>query len=166
MSCVYNTHLESKRVQYYTMAIFGLLHTGFTIMLVIRFNDWNDDLPGRCYITSKAVSAHPVHPSHDKVYVGITSYYVYISIITVTISCRMPTMRLLYQKFMFPMGTLLSLLNMYTLLTLRISNEPLLDNTALENEWGFGQVVAMLMLAATLLECARSFEGKRTFAEA
>ena len=148
------------------MAIFGLLYTGFTIMLGIRFNGWNDDSPGRCYITSKAVSAHPKQPVDDQIYLGALSFYVDISIVTVTILWRMPSMRLLSQKLIVTMGTLMSLLNVYTLVALRTSNEPLLEDAALENEWGFGQVVAIMMLAATLLECARGLEGKLTFAEA
>ena len=79
---------------------------------------------------------------------------------------RKPITRLYYQKITITTNTLQFLLHVYTLVALRISNEPLLGNAALENEWGFDQVVAIMMLAATLLECARGFEGKLTFAEA
>ena len=166
MSCVYDTHLESKRVRYYTMAIFGLLYTGFTIMLGVRFNDWNDASPGRCYNASKVALSNAKHPLVDQVYLGVTSFYVFGLMVIATILCREPITRLYYQETIITTSTLQFLLHVYTLVALRISNEPLLDNAALENEWGFGQVVAIMMLAATLLECARGFEGKLTFAEA
>ena len=166
MSCVYDTHLESKRVRYYTVAIFGLLYTGFTIMLGVRLNDWNDALPGRCYSTLRVALPNAKHPFVDQVYLGVTSFYVYCLMVVATIICRIPMVRLYYQKTIVMTGTLQFLLHVYTLVALRISNEPLLDHPAIENEWGFGQVVAMMMLAATLLECARGFEGEFTFAEA
>ena len=135
-------------------------------MLGIRLNDWNDALPGRCYSASRIATPNAKHPLVDQIYLGVTSFYVFALMVTATILCRKPITRLYCQKTIVTTGTLQFLLHVYTLAALRISNEPLLDNAALENEWGFGQVVAMMMLAATLLECARGFEGKLTFAEA
>ena len=165
MSCVYDTQLESKRVRYYTMTIFGLLYLGFTIMLGVRLNDWNNASPGRCYSASRVALPNAKHPLVDQVYLGVTSFYVYCLMVSATILCRIPSERLYYQKTIVTTGTLQFLLHVYSLVALRISNEPLLDNAALENEWGFGQVVAVMMLAATLLECARGFEGKFTIAK-
>ena len=164
MSCVYDTHLESKRVRYSTMVIFILLYSGFTIMLGIRLNDWNDDSPGGCYITSTISKGTP--PDTVQKYLGATSVYVCLCMVTVIMLCRRPSMRLYYQNNLFVMSTFLFILHVYTMVVLRIHNEPLLDNSAIENEWGFGQVVAIMMLAATLLECAKGFEGKLTFVEA
>ena len=165
MSCVYDGHLESKHVRYYSIGIFGLLYLGFTIMLGIRLNGWNDALPGRCYITSKIALPGAKHPYVDQIYLGITSLYVYSLMSGATILCRMPGQRLYWQKTIIIVGTMQFILHVYTIVALRISNQPLLDNIALEDEWGFGQVIAIVMLAATLLECAKGLEGKLTVAK-
>ena len=160
MSCVYDTNLESKRVRYFSIAVFGLLYTGFTIMLGVRLNDWNDAIPGRCYSTSKIALPNAKHPLVDQVYLGLTSFYVCSLMYIATMLCRIPSQRLYHQKEIIVIGALQFILHLYTLVALRASNEKLLDNAALENEWGFGQVIAIIMLAATLLECAKDFEGK------
>ena len=135
-------------------------------MLGVRLNDWNDASPGRYYNTSKVALPNAKHPLVDQVYLGVTSFYVYILMGAATTLYITPIIRLYYQIYVVTTSTLQFLLHVYTLVALRISNEPLLDNAALENEWGFGQVVAIMMLAATLLECAIGFEGKLTFVDA
>ncbi len=162
MSCVYETQLEGKRVRYVSIGIFGLLYTGFTIMLGIRLNDWNDALPGRCYRTSRIALPTAKHPFVDQIYLGFTSFYVYCLMVVTIMLCRTPSTRLYYQKNVITVGILQFVLHVYTLVALRISNQPLLDNVALEDEWGFGQVIALVMLVATLLECAKGLEGKDT----
>lgn len=51
-------------------------------------------------------------------------------------------------------------LHLYFLIRLRVSNEPLLQEGSTENEWGFGQIYALISSAAILTECVRSFDGK------
>ncbi|KAI0012747.1 hypothetical protein F4779DRAFT_566716 [Xylariaceae sp. FL0662B] len=46
-------------------------------------------------------------------------------------------------------------LHNYTLFQLRISNEPYLSGDS-ENEWGFGQIIALVLLASVVLECVRA----------
>lgn len=78
---------------------------------------------------------------------------------TAIILCRVPERRLYQQKSVVVAGTLQFIVHVYTLVALRLSNQSLLDNIALEESWGFGQVIAVVMLAATLLECAKALEG-------
>lgn len=49
-------------------------------------------------------------------------------------------------------------LHLYSVLALRISNQHLLAGES-ENTWGFGQIVALVMLAQTFIECLRAFKG-------
>lgn len=158
MSCVYDSHLESQHVRYFCISTFGLLYLGFTIMLGIRLNDWNDEIPGRCYRVSNVALPNAKHPYIDHIYLGVTSSYVFFQLIAGTILCRVPDTRLYWQKTIILVGTLQFVLHVYILVALRISNQPLLDNVALEDQWGFDQVIAIIMLSATLLECAKSFE--------
>lgn len=160
MSCVYDSHLESQHVRYFCISIFGLLYFGFTIMLGIRLNDWNDEVPGRCYRVSNIALPNSKHPYVDQIYLGVTASYVFSLLILATTICRVPSTRLYWQKSIILVGTLQFVLHVYTLVALRISNQPLLDNVALEDQWGFGQVIAVIMLFATLLECAKSVEGE------
>jgi hypothetical protein len=49
-------------------------------------------------------------------------------------------------------------LHLYSVLALRISNQHLLSGES-ENTWGFGQIVALVMLAQTFIECLRASKG-------
>ncbi len=44
-------------------------------------------------------------------------------------------------------------------IALRISNQSLLEDASLEEAWGFGQVLALVIFGSTLVECAKSLEG-------
>ena len=49
--------------------------------------------------------------------------------------------------------------HVYTVFTLRIANEDRLDGDS-ENNWGFGQVVALALLTSSVLQCIRTVIGK------
>ena len=49
-------------------------------------------------------------------------------------------------------------LHLYSVFALRVSNEHLLTGES-ENAWGFGQIVALVMLAQTFIECFRGIKG-------
>ncbi|KAH7256294.1 hypothetical protein BKA59DRAFT_69444 [Fusarium tricinctum] len=54
-------------------------------------------------------------------------------------------------------------LHLYMVIALRVGNESLLSGDS-ENTWGFGQIVALILCAATLLECVRGVsEYRKTF---
>ncbi len=129
-------------------------------MLGIRLNDWNDEIPGRCYRTSNIATPHAKHPLVDQVYLGITSFYVFDLMLVCVSFCRVRSTRLRWQKEIIYVGILQFILHVYILVALRTANQPLLDNAALEDQWGFAQVIAIMMLVATLLECAKSVEGE------
>ncbi len=129
-------------------------------MLGIRLNDWNDDIPGRCYRTSNIATPHAKHPLVDQVYLGVTSLYVFSLMFSGLVSCRVPNKILRWHMQLILVSVLQFILHVYILVALRTANQPLLDNAALEDQWGFAQVIAIMMLVATLLECARSGEGE------
>ncbi len=129
-------------------------------MLGIRLNDWNDDIPGRCYGTSNIATPHAKHPLVDQVYLGVTSLYVFSLMFSALVSCRVPNRKLRWHMQLILVSVLQFILHVYILVALRTANQPLLDNAALEDQWGFAQVIAIMMLVATLLECAKSVEGE------
>lgn len=53
----------------------------------------------------------------------------------------------------------------YMIYALRSSNEGYLSGNS-ENEWGFGQIVALVLVAAMLLECFKALVGKITISPA
>ena len=130
-------------------------------MFGIRLNDWDDDISGRCYSTSGIASSNARHPLVDQIYLGVTSFYVLALAQVAMIDCRAPSRRLYSQKTIIVTGALQFVLHVYTLVALRVSNQPLLDSS-LEDQWGFAQVLALVMLGSTLLECTRSLEGENS----
>jgi hypothetical protein len=44
-------------------------------------------------------------------------------------------------------------------IAMRAVNEGRLTGNS-ENAWGFGQIVALILMFATILECVRGFSGK------
>jgi hypothetical protein len=49
-------------------------------------------------------------------------------------------------------------LHLYSVVALRVSNQSHLQGDS-ENAWGFGQIVAMVLFGATLVECWKGYEG-------
>lgn len=139
-------------MRYFSISTFGLLYIGFAIMLGIRLDCWNNSLPGKCYRASKIALPNAKHPFVDQIYLGVTCFYVFCLMSTAKLLCRVYEQRLYQQKSIIVAGTLQFIVHVYTLVALLISNQSLLDNIALEESWGFGQVIAMVMLAATTLE--------------
>ena len=92
--CSYDYRVEKSGVRYISIGVFGLLYTGFTIMFGIRLNNWNDQIPGRCYSTSGIASPNAKHPLVDQIYLGLTSLYVLGIAQAAMVYCQVPIMRL------------------------------------------------------------------------
>lgn len=50
-------------------------------------------------------------------------------------------------------------LHLYMAITIRKASERFLEGDS-ENHWGFGQIVALVLCAATCIECIRGYSGK------
>lgn len=146
-------------MRYCSIALFLLLYLTFVIMFGIRLNDWDDSTPGQCYSTSRIAVPDGHHPIGDQIYLGITSFYCFALLVTATIESRSPGQRNIEQKAVITMGSLQFVLHVYTAISLRISNQSLLDNPSVEENWGFGQILAVVMLGATLIQCGACLEG-------
>ena len=95
----------------------------------------------------------------DQIYLGITSLYCFCLIFGAAIESRRPGQRDNAQKTVIGMGSLQFILHVYTAISLRISNQDLLDDPSLEEQWGFGQILAVVMLGATVVQCGTCLEG-------
>ena len=146
-------------MRYCSIAIFLMLYLTFVIMFGIRLNDWDDSTPGQCYSTSRIAVPDGLHPVGDQIYLGITSFYCIGLLSAATIESRMPSRRDSAQKTVILMGSLQFILHVYMAISLRISNQSLLDDPSLEEQWGFGQILAVVMLGATVVQCGTCLEG-------
>lgn len=157
--CAYDNHLEGQHVRYISIGVFAVLYTAFAIIFGIRLNEWNDELPGRCFNASKIALPNARHPAVDQIYLGVTSFYVFGLLIVATVYCRAESLRAESQKSVLVVGLIQFILHVYMVIALRVSNQSLLNDASLEEEWGFGQVLALVMFGSTLIECAKSWEG-------
>ena len=139
--------------------MFLLLYLTFVIMFGIRLNDWDDSTPGQCYSTSRIAVPDGLHPIGDQIYLGITSFYCYALLFWATIESRTPGQRDQAQIVVLIMGSLQFVLHVYMAISLRVSNQSLLDNPSVEEKWGFGQILAVVMLGATVIQCGACLEG-------
>lgn len=48
-------------------------------------------------------------------------------------------------------------LHLYFIIRLRLTNEPLLSNGSDENDWGFGQIYALIMSAGLVVDCCKGY---------
>ena len=147
-------------MRYCSIAILLLLYLAFVVMFGVRLNDWDDSTPGQCYSTSRIAIPDGLHPVGDQIYLGITSFYCFALLSAATIESRLPSLRDNAQKTVIVMGLLQFILHVYMAISLRISNQSLLDNPSLEQKWGFGQLLAVVMLGATVVQCGTCLEGR------
>ena len=117
-------------------------------------------MPGQCYSTSRVALVNAKHPYVDQIYLGVASFYCFFLLICAIIYCRIPKMRAEYQQTAIVVGLAQFILHLYIAISLRISNQSLLNDPSLEEQWGFGQVLAVVMLGATIIQCAKCLEGK------
>ena len=145
--------LLGQKVRFGFIGLSILFYLAFTIRFGVRLNDWDDSIPGRCYYAGSIASPHAKHPRVDKIYLGITQLYLIILIGLSTTND--PTWR----AGIYPPAIMQFIVHAYMMIALRVSNSNLLNDAPSEKSWGFGQVLALVMLGTTLVECAKSLEG-------
>lgn len=155
--CAYGDQIKGQGVRYISIGIFGIFYIAFTIMLGIRLNQWNDRIPGQCFNASKIALPNARHPYVDQIYLGVTSFYLFGLLLNI-VQPRIIGISTV-QEGILTISIAQFILHVYMVISLRISNHSLLKDASLEQEWGFGQVLALVMLGSTLMECARSLEG-------
>ncbi|KAK0641424.1 hypothetical protein B0T16DRAFT_419812 [Cercophora newfieldiana] len=149
--------------------IFAVLHLAFSILYGRALQRWDWTTPGRCYNTR--LIAHPAasHPYVDKIYLGMTCFYMQAFLIMCVVTwlgSRDGAASNGYDsddedvRFWAPiviMGALYQYpLHLYSTVALRVSNEGLLEGDS-ENSWGFGQVIALVLVVDTLIKCGTAY---------
>lgn len=158
-----------------SVAIFGfaVLYLVFSIIFGISLEKWDDDAPGKCYVTRGIALPDASHPYVDRVYLGITSLYLFssltISVFVALMGSPVPNnvrtgaasngveIPFMYTiaYFRWSIVTLAMLqypLHLYMVITMRTVNRGSLGGDS-EDSWGFGQIVALTMLGFTIAKC-------------
>jgi len=76
------------------------------------------------------------------------------------IYCRIPRLRVKFQRDIIAVGLLQFILYVYMVISVRVSNHGLLNDASLKGQWGFGQILALIMAGSTIVESVESLEGQ------
>lgn len=191
------------------MVVFGVLYLVFAILFGGHLGRWDDNVPGRCYNTRYLALPDAHHPLVDKIYLGVTCFYMFgalnFALILAISRCEVdqawgmlrPVIEYckvfasitdrfsrfpgigswadqqgLQSIIWYPFELQIALaranlvlttamlqlpLHLYFIIRLRLSNEPLLSNGSDENQWGFGQIYALIMSAGLVVECCKGY---------
>lgn len=162
-----NIFLRSRRGNFRRTCagmLFCVLYLVFSALFgrALQFWDWNE--PGKCYDTSLLAMPSASHPYVDVIYLGVTCFFMFVS-------CSVPVYVLLFmttgdvEEAEERAETVLILsfvqypLHLYSVVALRVSNGRLLEGDS-EDTWGFGQVVALVLLGAVLARCVYGVFGE------
>jgi len=156
--------MDGKHIRLILMSLWGVLYIVFVALFGTHLQSWDYNKPGHCYDTSKIALPSSSHPTVDIVYLSITCLYVFTNFIP-AISCfdlndtdDNPE-RLKVQLYV--LGPVLGQLplHIYFISAIRSVNEPLLNSGSSEQEWGFGQIVPMILLANNIIALIDGIQG-------
>ncbi|KAI1743038.1 hypothetical protein F4680DRAFT_410861 [Xylaria scruposa] len=135
-------------------SIFAFLsfHLAFVVLFGLKLQSWDDNVLGRCYRPQVTPLQFATHPLADRVYLGTTASFSFVSFaFTFRATTRVADMT----SHIVIFALILYLIYVYMLVTIRQSNEAYLSGNS-ENEWEFGQVVALVLVTSVLLESFRT----------
>ena len=146
--------------------LWGLFFLTYVILFGVRLRSWDNAIEGHCYSTDKLARPGDPHPKVDNIYITITCLYLFSTLVyclqgemlkvNEEIASRLRKYRayhvLVIAMLQFPLHT-------YSVIALRIANEKLLKSGNVEQQWGFGQVAAILLLGGNLVVLLNHFQG-------
>jgi len=160
------------------VAIFAIFYLAYVILFGIKLNQWKTDELGHCYRYNYTALPHSSHPQVDKVYLGITCFYMVLLLIMCFVVAQVDSKADYIGKIFWPHDSdghfwvrflawamrvwlvftaLLQFpLHLYMVIALRAANEKYLEvEEDSEQTWGFGQVVALVLVIPVLREYIR-----------
>jgi hypothetical protein len=75
--CSFAHRKNQKIYRYNGVLIFSTLYLIFAIIFGKRLEEWDYNVPGACYNTHLIAESHASHPFVDRIYLGITCYYMF-----------------------------------------------------------------------------------------
>jgi hypothetical protein len=171
------------------VAVFSIFYLSYVILFGLALNKWNPDELGHCYRYHLVALPDSSHPHVDKIYLGVTCYYMF-SLLVLCVTLAQLDQAAIYSRsqkysttetpcgpadvliYLLLLGFVLAMrlavvstallqfpLHLYMVIALRVSNEKYLEGDS-EDAWGFGQVVALILVIPVLRECANGYTGK------
>ncbi|PGH04733.1 hypothetical protein AJ79_07012 [Helicocarpus griseus UAMH5409] len=173
---------SKRTFRYLTIALFALIFLAYSIVFGIRLNQWDPERPGACYNTAATALTNKPHPREDLIYLGVTCTFFYSALPGAIHNPELKLLMKFIEKrshralfssvaidaaglddfeqrvedrswSVLALSMLQFPLHLYFVIALRASNQGLLEGgRGGENSWGFGQVVAIVMLGGTVLK--------------
>jgi hypothetical protein len=175
---IYGQDTEKSWIRFGSLVLFTSTYLAFAITFGVRLSGWNDDELGHCYDASTVAFTDRHHPGIDHIYLAITCTYCLCSLLmcltchaTLSVADHPDKFHRLVHRVasrhtaerLAPSIVLVALLqyplHLYMVIALRAVNEGRLTGGS-ENAWGFGQIVALILMSATFLECVRGIAGR------
>jgi hypothetical protein len=180
MVCSFKTLKKHTGIRLASVILLVVLFITFSTAFGVRLNARDESKPGHCYNSSKISHGSAKHPYHDHLYLGFTVWAVIGVLIWACGGCfdrdAQPTdpitvffyryakvlpgntNELTAARIVLTYASIQLPLHLYIVIALRATNQSLLEGDS-ENAWGFGQVISMVMVAATLSECWKGYRG-------
>jgi hypothetical protein len=173
-----NEKAGKKKIRYALIFIWFILYLTFVIIFGIRLGTWDVNVKGHCYNASKVALPDDPHPAVDFVYISLTCTYLCVSLM-LSVGADLPPeitekitidevkkfltgalganrqIVLTYAFLQYP-------LHIYSIFALRSSNEPLLTSGTTEIEWGYAQIVNVVLLGSNIKALLDGIVGRDT----
>jgi hypothetical protein len=159
VAIAFSSSKERRLSRYFALSVFAILFLVFTILFGNAINHWDWNRPGGCYKTSLIAVKSASHPYVDKIYLSITACYMFAGLFCSAFSASPWAFQTLSKENVTIVAMVQYPVHLYSMIALRTSNAPLLKGDS-ENAWGFGQIVAVVTMFATLLECVRGIHSR------
>jgi hypothetical protein len=127
--------------------LYGILFFVLLVLLQVRLSEWDESAEGHCYNPYLLTNTNAQHPTADMVYVGFTGCWLLASLAMAVFGrgVRMLRRVLVLALLQLP-------LHLYMMIVLRVANTHALQGEHSENEWSFGQTVAVVLFGVTVRE--------------
>jgi hypothetical protein len=145
----------------FAVITFVILYFIFVVLLGIRLQGWDANIAGSCYESGIMTIEYLKHPIPDLIYLGITAPVLIIAILASTLSAA-------YVKDYWHNGILFiavleASFHFFCIIVHRATNQNFLVSDQSDNEFGFGQIMVMVLLLSIPFECYKSFQGVYMF---
>jgi hypothetical protein len=182
------------------ISIWAVLFVAYFSIFATRLQQWDEDVPFRCYRTEAVSKASDSHPYADNIYVGVTFFFVVVSFYYAmglaldmenrlakfwsrwmeTLpdpgETRLPVLNSVMRQYIsfnramiaVPTNMQMTIIqiallqcpvHIYSIFALRRTNERYLEAGLTERDWGFGQIVAIVLLGANILPIVDGITG-------
>ena len=160
MVCSFGFTIKHKAQRYALIFIWAALYLAYTALFAKRMQSWNWNSPGHCYSSNPQGSGFLSSPGN---WAAIFSSHVFISLLLATgvgidllhlgrIARNVSIMVLSFAAVQSPIHT-------YCIFALRGYNEAFLTSGTTEQQWGFGQTVAIILLGTNIVVLVNGIQG-------